>query len=179
MKLSQLHEVGRSDMDERNPEYDAYVQKEIADNYYSIEDLTSGGYVPLDPEGYDAAQASQETIDDWFNILVVNDTDVEDYAQALNQAQTPMQQFLIKHADDYVHHEVAPQLKSIADQLGDRFTISQLAAANQQWLAAVSKNVYSYEDIANNDDLGQSYADDRDERADPYGFRGVSRSDFM
>lgn len=180
MKLSQIHEAWYDDdYDDSNPEFDEYVKQVISSDYTPLEQVAEGGYIPLDPTDYDASKASQEAIDDWYNILVVNDTNIEDYAEALNRAQTPMYDFLINNSEKYVTNDTAAELKKIADQLGDRFTISQLAAANQQWLAAVSGSVYSYDDIANDKDVGSSYADDRDERADPYGFRGVRRSDFM
>lgn len=176
MKLNQFHESYDEDS---NPEFDEYLKKEIASKYQVIEQLPEGGLVPLDPHAYDVANASQANIQEWFNVLVVNDTENDDYTQALNVAQTPVAQFLMEHNDDYVLGEVVPQLKQLVDGLGDRFTISQLAATNTKWLEIAASNTHSLEDIRNDPDLGARFSDDSEYAKDPSAYHGVRNSDFL
>lgn len=176
MKLNQLHEVRDEDS---NPEFDAHVQQTIAANYTKVEQLSEGGAVPLDPHAYDTASATQANIQEWFNVLVVNDTENDDYAQALNVAQTPMAQYMMQYNDDFIGSDVVPQLKQLSDSLSDRFTITQLAQVNAKWVEMATANTTSYEDISNDPDLGSEFADSQDYQRDPSGFHGVRNSDFI
>lgn len=177
MKLKQLHEYEDYDNDQSDPEFDQHIQSIIQQDYVALEHLGEMGALPLDPESYDASAATQITIEEWFDVVIANDTNIDNYAEALASAQAPLSQ-IIKH-DGFIPKDIAAHAKQVTDKLGTTFTISQLAAANTEIAHSLGQNIFSREDIASNPDIVNDYRDAKDERDDPYGSRGLSRSDFM
>lgn len=175
MKLQHIFEEPEN---EKDPAFVAAVQQDITDNYIPVESLFDDEkMIPLEPT-YDRSKATQEDIQAWYGVLCVNDTPIDDYAIALQQAQKYVVAYFDKHGDDFIAADAGNTLAQIANSLGDRFTISSLEKANQQWAQVAATHTYSMDDIESNPEIASQFADDRDAMADPAAYRGVRNSDF-
>lgn len=127
---------------------------------------------------------SEEQVIRATGIKIVNDTKEPDFLKSLQAAYAPLEAFITKceREGDWINGKEVDR-KALSDLFAtayveqpvgqdDYYSISKLAQIMPRIVELIDRGTFHYADAR------QDWADGEEERADPYGFRGLRRSDF-